>query len=209
VGAVEESDLEQWLDDAGSPDADPQLRVQGPRVMHPDSGEPGARLTVCARDDATLLLGNNRSSGRDADVAYSLFAYPLCENYAGAMYPGRWARSVRSLSTPKHRWLTLLDVAATVPHHAVNLRELAPDFAILSFYKIFGCVERACAHRTLRLPPWVLARVSVTCLPTRPPAHLSVRHRMPTGVGALLVRRQVEHLLTPVSDELPPRLCLQ
>lgn len=37
------------------------------------------------------------------------------------------------------RWLVLLDTAAFVPHHTLNLTAVQADFAVVSFYKIFGC----------------------------------------------------------------------
>ena len=36
------------------------------------------------------------------------------------------------------RWFVLLDTAAFAPHHALNLSDVAPDFAAVSFYKMFG-----------------------------------------------------------------------
>ena len=56
------------------------------------------------------------------------------------------------------QWLTMLDVAKAACTEPVNLRELDPDFACVSFYKMFG---------------------------------------VPTGLGALFVRRTATALLVP------------
>lgn len=36
--------------------------------------------------------------------AYSLFAYPAYDNYAGVIYPKSWVRQVQALSTDQHKW---------------------------------------------------------------------------------------------------------
>lgn len=54
------------------------------------------------------------------------------------MYPRRWVRAVQAQSTPARRWKVLLDAAAFLPSHPLNLTETPADFVAMSFYKLFG-----------------------------------------------------------------------
>ena len=73
----------------------------------------------------------NRQAG--LPVVHGLFAYPAQSNFSGALYP-------LSLVDVAHQcgFDVLLDVAAYVPSHALSLRECRADYAVLSFYKLFG-----------------------------------------------------------------------
>lgn len=72
-----------------------------------------------------------------------LFAYPAQSNFNGRRLPLSWSESIRfsSLSRFRRRGLyTLLDAAALVSTSPLDLSKVysAPDFTVLSFYKIFG-----------------------------------------------------------------------
>lgn len=72
-----------------------------------------------------------------------LFAYPAQSNFNGRRLPLSWSESIRlsSLSRFRRRGLyTLLDAAALVSTSPLDLSKAssAPDFTVLSFYKIFG-----------------------------------------------------------------------
>ena len=82
-----------------------------------------------------------------------LFAWPAQSNMDGRRLPLHWAQRTRA-SFPKCRY-TLLDVAALVATAPLDLSDAddAPDFTILSFYKMFGfpeigavIVRKAAAH---------------------------------------------------------------
>ena len=45
---------------------------------------------------------------------------------------------IHARSTPTHKWLTVVDAAAYVPTHPLNLTEVKPDFVPISFYKMLG-----------------------------------------------------------------------
>jgi molybdenum cofactor sulfurtransferase len=84
----------------------------------------------------------------------SLFAYPAQSNMDGERLPTHWPAQIRTSSCHGKRY-TLLDVAAFVPTSPLNLahEKDAPDFLVLSFYKIFGfpdlgalIVRKASAH---------------------------------------------------------------
>ena len=78
--------------------------------------------------------------------APSLFAFPAQSNFSGVKHPLEWIDAAR-----RQGYRVLLDAAAFVPTNPLSLRRRSPDFACVSFYKMFG---------------------------------------FPTGVGALLARRE-------------------
>ncbi|KAJ8120656.1 hypothetical protein ONZ43_g2688 [Nemania bipapillata] len=71
----------------------------------------------------------------------TLFAYPAQSNMDGRRYPLRWCHQVRRAGVNTGCQIyTLLDAAAYVATSPLDLSnaETAPDFAVVSFYKIFG-----------------------------------------------------------------------
>jgi molybdenum cofactor sulfurtransferase len=68
-----------------------------------------------------------------------LFAYPAQSNMNGARLPLHWPQLLRKSRNHTHTY-TLLDVAAFVSTSPLDLSNhaSAPDFTVLSFYKIFG-----------------------------------------------------------------------
>ncbi|HEX7120249.1 MAG TPA: aminotransferase class V-fold PLP-dependent enzyme [Longimicrobiales bacterium] len=91
------------------------------------------------RDVEAELSGADRSKP-------NLFAYPAQSNFSGVKHPLEWIELAHELG-----YDVLLDSAAYVPTNPLSLRRVKPDFATVSFYKMFG---------------------------------------FPTGVGALLARRE-------------------
>jgi len=69
-----------------------------------------------------------------------LFAYPAQSNMNGRRLPLNWCGKVRNTSSSIRRRYTLLDAAGLVSTSPLDLSdsETAPDFTVLSFYKIFG-----------------------------------------------------------------------
>jgi selenocysteine lyase/cysteine desulfurase len=63
----------------------------------------------------------------------NLFSFPAQSNFSGIQHPLEWIAEAKSLG-----WDVLLDAAAFVPTNKLDLNEIAPDFVVLSFYKIFG-----------------------------------------------------------------------
>ncbi|EFX01756.1 molybdenum cofactor sulfurase [Grosmannia clavigera kw1407] len=94
------------------------------------------------------LPGGGFASGVDN----VLFAYPAQSNMDGQRYPLSWASDVRTspnsndnadshdATSPSPRIWTLLDAAAYASTAPLDLHDAvtAPDFVVLSFYKIFG-----------------------------------------------------------------------
>jgi len=63
----------------------------------------------------------------------NLFAFPAQSNFSGVKHP------LALIATARERgWQVLLDAAAFAPTNRLDLREAAPDFATVSFYKMFG-----------------------------------------------------------------------
>jgi molybdenum cofactor sulfurtransferase len=65
--------------------------------------------------------------------ASKLFAYPAQSNFSGVQHPLELVREAQAKG-----WDVLLDAAAFVPSNPLDLREVRPDFASVSFYKMFG-----------------------------------------------------------------------
>ncbi|HEX7049596.1 MAG TPA: aminotransferase class V-fold PLP-dependent enzyme [Longimicrobiales bacterium] len=65
--------------------------------------------------------------------ASNLFAYPAQSNFSGVKHPLEWIDVARDLG-----YDVLLDAAAFVPTSRLDLGRLKPDFATISFYKMFG-----------------------------------------------------------------------
>ncbi|RKP08686.1 pyridoxal phosphate-dependent transferase, partial [Thamnocephalis sphaerospora] len=89
--------------------------------------------------DATLTA--NQSP--DKQPVYSLLFYPAQCNYSGAKFPWKWSSSVRDANVAgdgTHRWLVAVDAAAYAASSPISLGDAAtaPDFVIVSFYKIYG-----------------------------------------------------------------------
>jgi molybdenum cofactor sulfurtransferase len=63
----------------------------------------------------------------------NLFAYPAQSNFSGVQHPLTWIEQAQARG-----WDVLLDAAAFVPTHRLDLSLWHPDFVALSFYKMFG-----------------------------------------------------------------------
>jgi len=75
------------------------------------------------------------------DSALGLFAYPAQSNMNGRRLPLSWCHRIREKSAGNHAAVyTLLDAASLVSTSPLDLSDesQAPDFTIMSFYKIFG-----------------------------------------------------------------------
>jgi len=75
------------------------------------------------------------------ESTYNLFAYPALDNFAGVKYPLEWINMFHKKSRGEEgtgKWLVLLDSAAFVPTHTLDLSKYPADFVTMSFYKMFG-----------------------------------------------------------------------
>jgi selenocysteine lyase/cysteine desulfurase len=64
---------------------------------------------------------------------HGLFAFPAQSNFSGVQHPLAWIELAH-----EHGWDVLLDAAAFAPTNRLDLSRVRPDFAALSFYKLFG-----------------------------------------------------------------------
>src|SRR5690606_22145991 len=93
-------------------------------------------------------------AGADPD-APNLFAYPAQSNFSGVKHPLEWIETARAMG-----YDVLLDAAAYVPTSPLDLGRVKPDFATISFYKMFGFptgIGALLARRTTLAklhPPW-------------------------------------------------------
>ncbi|KUJ22341.1 molybdenum cofactor sulfurase [Mollisia scopiformis] len=86
------------------------------------------------------LSGASGLVGEGASSDISLFAYPAQSNMDGRRLPLSWSERVRANNSNGRVSYTLLDASAFVSTSALDLSDAstAPDFTVLSFYKIFG-----------------------------------------------------------------------
>ncbi|KAI1376389.1 PLP-dependent transferase [Hypoxylon crocopeplum] len=95
-------------------------------------------------DDAAMknwLGGINPIANYEHHARPVFFAYPAQSNMDGSRYPTDWSDKLRNNNSTSHRQVfTLLDAAAFAATSPLDLSnsELAPDFTVLSFYKMFG-----------------------------------------------------------------------
>ncbi|KAF7913774.1 uncharacterized protein EAF01_000180 [Botrytis porri] len=97
----------------------------------------------CLDDDAVecWLSGSEALVRKEYDSEIGLFAYPAQSNLDGRRLPLSWPERVRNLSfETQAATYTLLDASALVSTSPLDLSDAskAPDFTVLSFYKIFG-----------------------------------------------------------------------
>lgn len=73
----------------------------------------------------------------DSETETAVFAWPAQSNLTGRRCPWEWAQKLR---TAHPNYYSLLDAAALVSTAPLDLSDVqsAPDFTVLSFYKIFG-----------------------------------------------------------------------
>ena len=78
-----------------------------------------------------VQLANELS--RVDDTAHNLFAFPAQSNFSGVQHPLEYIELAH-----RRGWDVLLDAAAFVPTNRLDLDRYKPDFATLSWYKMFG-----------------------------------------------------------------------
>ena len=104
--------------------------------------------------DAWLEGAQNDQLNDEHDTPWKLFAYPAQSNMHGRRLPMDWPGHIRS-SHKNQKTFSLLDAASLVSTSPLDLSNhlSAPDFTVMSFYKIFGfpdlgalIVRKQCGH---------------------------------------------------------------
>ncbi|KAK1989822.1 MOSC N-terminal beta barrel domain-containing protein [Colletotrichum falcatum] len=101
-----------------------------------------ARRSACVTsNDVQSWISGELPSSLDEPGPHTLFAYAAQSHMDGRRYPLIWPSLLRqSPPNSQTRVFTLLDAASLVATTPLDLSnsETAPDFTVLSFYKIFG-----------------------------------------------------------------------
>ncbi|KAA6407533.1 MAG: PLP-dependent transferase [Lasallia pustulata] len=87
------------------------------------------------------LTGEHDKQGTGKTTRLGLLAYPAQSNMNGRRLPLAWSTRLRSSRSAEHQDMyTLLDAAALLSTSPLDFGDhsKAPDFTVLSFYKIFG-----------------------------------------------------------------------
>ena len=91
-------------------------------------------------EEVEAWIENQDTVSRSQDSSFlGLFAYPAQSNMNGRRLPLSWSGRIRTSKSSQPIY-TLLDAAALVSTSPLDLSNIAeaPDFTVLSFYKIFG-----------------------------------------------------------------------
>ena len=83
-------------------------------------------------DEAVAAALPPRRTGR-ADGPAGLLAYPAQSNFTGVRHPLSWVELAH-----ERGYAVLLDAAAYLPTHSLDLSAVKPDFLTASWYKVFG-----------------------------------------------------------------------
>ncbi|KAL9044715.1 MAG: hypothetical protein Q9214_002164, partial [Letrouitia sp. 1 TL-2023] len=98
----------------------------------------------CFRSDSEVdqwLRSEEYPGSNGVEGCLGLFGYPAQSNMNGRRLPLSWPERIRSFKCNSHyRTYSLLDAAALVSTSPLDLSDSsrAPDYTVLSFYKIFG-----------------------------------------------------------------------
>ena len=110
--------------------ADNHNSVNGIRTYARDAG---ATVRILPLDAQLRLQGGADALGAEVVNAPSLLAFPAQSNFSGVRHPLTIVRRAHELGFD-----VLLDAAAFLPTSPLSLRDVRPDFLVLSLYKIAG-----------------------------------------------------------------------
>ncbi len=109
--------------------ADNHNSVNGMRRFAQRGGAPVHYLPL----DAELRLAATPADLAPVAQGRGLFAFPAQSNFSGVRHPTAWIGAAR-----ERGYDVLLDAAAYVPTNPLRLRELMPEFVVVSLYKVLG-----------------------------------------------------------------------
>ncbi len=100
----------------------------------------GNRIPNTNRSDSTCRIKEVEEEGFTKTVSIEtnhLLVLPLECNFGGTKIKPNFMKESRKSKT-YGKWYTLLDIAKAACTSPINLKKLDPDFACVSFYKLFG-----------------------------------------------------------------------
>jgi selenocysteine lyase/cysteine desulfurase len=110
--------------------------TRGAQVTYIPVALPDMRVVEAQLEQAWDAATPSHSRGRrpySINRPNYLFAYPAQSNFSAVQHPLEWIARAQAKG-----WDVLLDAAAFAPSNRLDLSLWKPDFAPLSFYKIFG-----------------------------------------------------------------------
>ncbi|WIA18344.1 hypothetical protein OEZ85_009809 [Tetradesmus obliquus] len=110
------------------------------------SSSSGTRVGPAAASEAVMeqaalaVLSHLNADPAEYQVVFTRSATEALklDNYAGVVYPLDYINKAHAASTATDRYLVLLDAAAFLPSHPLDLSVHPADFVAASFYKLFG-----------------------------------------------------------------------
>ena len=117
--------------------------MRGPALSKSATFECQPLSDICNADSETIQGWNSSSNSqckccRDSPVS-NLLVFPLQCNFGGDKADAtNVIQTCRMVSSENRQWYTMLDLAKAATTDPINLRALDPDFACISFYKMFG-----------------------------------------------------------------------
>ncbi|KAH0574878.1 Molybdenum cofactor sulfurase [Spironucleus salmonicida] len=93
-------------------------------------------------ETAREVLTKHYHDEDDGNTTYNLLAFPAECNFSGIKYPldivQNFEANDEGETYNQGKWHVLLDVAAYIPTHKLDLNATPVSFAVMSFYKMFG-----------------------------------------------------------------------
>lgn len=132
--------------------------------LHGDNGISNCHNVNVDKDGFTFVEhgGHDKSEAESGkDPTKHLLVFPLECNFSGTRSNAQHIiRASRKATRKSGKWYSMLDIAKAASTSSINLRKLDPDFACVSFYKIFGAptgigalfVKRS--SKQLLVPEW-------------------------------------------------------
>jgi molybdenum cofactor sulfurtransferase len=120
------------------------IGMRGPALAKGASFQSFSLREICSADCETIEQWTNLLSNREChccqeSTTRNLLAFPLQCNFGGdKANASQVIKTCRKGSNEKSPWYTMLDLAKASSTDPINLKELDPDFACISFYKLFG-----------------------------------------------------------------------
>jgi molybdenum cofactor sulfurtransferase len=137
-----------------------QLRCLSRDQMQHWLDTPNTTATAtCCSDDQGASNANSSSSGDG--VTLHLVAYPVKDNYEGQLYPTDWVQQVHDKSDAANQYLVMLDAAAYVPTHSLDLSQVGSDVGSSNAVRFMesksgrgSCSIAQQQHNMCLLPAW-------------------------------------------------------